>query len=121
MKRAIMVARDPADRNSALVRGGAPARLRGRKDTQRGRGDTLRSSGAADIYFTTTNKIKQWDTCASYCLIMEAGGKMTDMLGNDLEYNTEKLNHEHGLLVSNGLIHNQIIDIYREFTNNNEK
>lgn len=79
------------------------------------------SSGAADIYFTTTNKIKQWDTCASYCLIMEAGGKMTDMLGNDLEYNTEKLNHEHGLLVSNGLIHNQIIDIYREFTNYNEQ
>ena len=39
-------------------------------------------SGAADLYFTMTNKIKQWDTCASNCLIVEAGGKMTDMLGN---------------------------------------
>jgi len=64
------------------------------------------SSGNAELYFTTTNKIKQWDTCASYCLVTEAGGKMTDMFGNDIEYNTEKLNHENGLLISNGLIHN---------------
>jgi len=79
------------------------------------------SSGNAELYFTTTNKIKQWDTCASYCLITEAGGKMTDMYGNDLKYNTEKLNHENGLLVSNGLIHDQIIKIYRESMNNNEE
>ena len=77
------------------------------------------SSGNAELYFTTTNKIKQWDTCASYCLITEAGGKMTDMLGNDLKYNTERLNHENGLLVSNGFIHNHIIKIYRESMNNN--
>ena len=77
------------------------------------------SSGNADLYFTMTNKIKQWDTCASYCLITEAGGKMTDMFGNDLEYKAEKLNHENGLLVSNGLIHNDVISIYREFLSEN--
>ena len=77
------------------------------------------SSGNADLYFTMTNKIKQWDTCASYCLITEAGGKMTDMFGNDLEYNAEKLNHENGLLVSNGLIHNDVISIYRKFLSEN--
>lgn len=69
--------------------------------------------GLADLYLTTTDKIKQWDTCASYCLITEAGGKMTDMYGNDILYNTEKLNHENGLLVTNGLIHDQIIRHYR--------
>ena len=67
------------------------------------------SSGLAELYLTTTNKMKQWDTCASYCLITEAGGKMTDINGNDLQYNTEILNHENGLLVTNGLIHNEII------------
>ena len=77
------------------------------------------SSGLAEFYFTTTNKIKQWDTCASYCLIKEAGGKMTDILGNDLQYNTEKLNHENGLLVSNGLIHDQVINTYSQFLKNN--
>jgi 3'(2'), 5'-bisphosphate nucleotidase len=79
------------------------------------------SSGNAELYFTTTNKIKQWDTCASYCLITEAGGKMTDMFGNNLKYNIERLNHENGLLVSNGLIHNHIIKIYRESMDNKEE
>jgi len=78
------------------------------------------SSGKSELYFTTTNKIKQWDTCASYCLITEAGGKMTDMFGNDIKYNTDKLNHENGILVSNGLIHNEIVKIYDEFINNKE-
>ncbi|HSA98546.1 MAG TPA: 3'(2'),5'-bisphosphate nucleotidase CysQ [Candidatus Nitrosotenuis sp.] len=69
--------------------------------------------GMADIYLTTSNKIKQWDTCASYCLITESGGKMTDMYGNDVLYNTERLNHENGLLVTNGLVHDQIIKKYQ--------
>lgn len=69
--------------------------------------------GMADIYLTTSNKIKQWDTCASYCLITESGGQMTDMYGNDILYNTERLNHENGLLVTNSLVHDQIIKKYR--------
>jgi len=72
-------------------------------------------AGIADLYFTTTSKIKHWDTCASYCLITEAGGKITDMFGNDLEYNTELLNHQNGLLVTNGLIHDQIVNAYEQF------
>ena len=72
-------------------------------------------SGTAELYFTMTNKIKQWDTCASNCLIVEAGGKMTDMLGNELEYNTENIYHKNGILVTNGIIHNIITDRYNEF------
>ena len=37
------------------------------------------ASGNADIYLTSTNKMKQWDTAASHCIISEAGGKMTDI------------------------------------------
>lgn len=68
--------------------------------------------GLADLYLTSSNKIKHWDTCASYCLITEAGGKMTDMLGQEIFYNTERINHENGLLVTNGLVHDQIIRQY---------
>jgi 3'(2'), 5'-bisphosphate nucleotidase len=68
--------------------------------------------GLADLYLTTSNKIKQWDTCASFCLATEAGGKMTDMYGREILYNTEKLNHENGLLVTNGLVHDEIIRQY---------
>jgi len=72
-------------------------------------------SGLAELYFTTTDKIKQWDTCASYCLITESGGKMTDMLGGDIQYNSMALNHKNGLLVTNGLIHEKVIKINEKF------
>ncbi len=77
------------------------------------------SCGLAELYFTTTNKMKQWDTCASYCLISEAGGKMTDMKGNELKYNIEILNHENGLLVTNGLIHDEIIKKFEKLVSEN--
>ena len=76
-------------------------------------GSTLKvmeiSSGRGDVYLTTTNKMSQWDTCASWCVISEAGGKMTDISGNDLIYNTEIVKHENGLLVTNGFIHDVVI------------
>ena len=63
-----------------------------------------------------TNKIKQWDTCASNRLIIEAGGRMTDMFGNKLEYNTKNIYHKNGILVTNGIIHDVIINRYIEFS-----
>ena len=50
-------------------------------------------------------------------LISESGGKITSMYGEDLEFNTELINHENGLLVTNGLIHNKIVKKYSEFLN----
>ena len=35
------------------------------------------SSGEAEVYFSTTNKMKEWDSSASYCIVTEAGGRMT--------------------------------------------
>ena len=70
------------------------------------------SSGQAEVYITTTNKMKEWDTAASHCIISEAGGKMTDMLGNELTYNNQNVYHQNGILVTNGLIHEKIL---REF------
>ena len=67
------------------------------------------SSGMADVYLTTTNKMKQWDTCASFCIISEAGGRITDVAGNELVYNTDVVNHENGLLVTNGFVHNEVV------------
>jgi 3'(2'), 5'-bisphosphate nucleotidase len=70
-------------------------------------------SGEAEVYFATTKKMKQWDTCASYCLIEEAGGKMTDLDGNDIKYNTEILEHDNGILITNGLVHKQFINAFK--------
>ena len=83
------------------------------------RGSSLKAidvaSGTSELYFTSTNKIKQWDTCASYCLVKEAGGNMTDVYGNDLNYNIDDVNHQNGIIVSNGLIHEKVINSYKRF------
>jgi len=72
------------------------------------------SSGEAEAYITTTNKMKEWDSAASYCIISEAGGKMTDMLGNDITYNNKNVFHQNGILVTNGLIHNKIVEEFKK-------
>ena len=93
--------------------------IKSRIDKFTQRGSSLKvmdiCSGNAELYFATTNNMKQWDTCASYCLIKEAGGEMTDMFGSELRYNTDILNHQNGILVTNGLIHKQIVDNYIKF------
>ena len=72
------------------------------------------SSGEAEAYITTTNKMKEWDSAASYCIISEAGGKMTDMLGNDITYNNKDVFHKNGILVTNGLIHDKIVEEFKK-------
>lgn len=72
------------------------------------------SSGEAEAYITTTNKMKEWDSAASYCIIHEAGGKMTDMSGNDLAYNKKDVYHKNGILVTNGRIHEKIIEEFKK-------
>ena len=72
------------------------------------------SSGEAEAYITTTNKMKEWDTAASYCIITEAGGKMTDMSGNQITYNNKNVYHQNGILVTNGLIHDKIVKEFKK-------
>ena len=72
------------------------------------------SSGEAEAYITTTNRMKEWDTAASYCIVTEAGGKMTDMLGNEIVYNQEDVYHHNGILVTNGKIHNEIVEEFKK-------
>jgi 3'(2'), 5'-bisphosphate nucleotidase len=66
------------------------------------------SSGEADLYFTYTNKMSEWDSAASNCIVTEAGGKMTDMKGHDLTYNNKDIKHQNGIFVTNGILHEKI-------------
>ena len=66
------------------------------------------SSRETDVYFKYKNKMSEWDTAASNCIITEAGGKMTDMKGNELTYNNKEVNHQNGIFVSNGILHEKI-------------
>ncbi len=71
-------------------------------------------SAQADAYFTFTDKMKEWDTAASCCILHEAGGKMTDMNGNPLFYNDADVFHRNGILATNGVVHDHILRRYRE-------
>lgn len=69
----------------------------------------LIAEAEADIFYNTTNRMSQWDSCAPEIILTEAGGKVTDIEGNEILYNTEKIKLERGLVASNGIIHNKII------------
>ena len=68
------------------------------------------ASGDAELYVTTTSKMKEWDTCASWCIVTEAGGRMTNALGEELSYNSDLVSHQHGIIASiGGRIHDLVI------------
>ena len=71
------------------------------------------SCGEAEVYLTTSSKMHEWDSAASYCIVTEAGGMMTDMLGRDISYNSGDLLHRNGLLVTNGNVHDKIVREFR--------
>lgn len=53
-----------------------------------------------------------WDAAAVKIIVEEAGGTCTDIFGNDQKYN-KTIN---GLVASNGLLHEQIISIFKAST-----
>jgi len=62
----------------------------------------------ADIYYNTSQHTSLWDACAAQCIIESAGGKMTDLRGNALVYNTKETKNMLGILATNGHVHEHI-------------
>lgn len=71
------------------------------------------ASGGAEAYITTTDRMREWDTAASCCIVGEAGGRMTDMSGGPLEYGGTGARHPGGILATNGPIHDRIVSAFR--------
>lgn len=67
------------------------------------------TEGKGDIYINSSGKSSEWDTCAGALILREAGGKITDMDGNDLTYNNENPRHLRGYAASNGTRQDDII------------
>jgi len=66
--------------------------------------------GAADAYVAPHYAGKRWDACAADALITAAGGKLTDSRGDLFDYRSEKLDNDRGVVASNGLFHDAIIE-----------
>jgi 3'(2'), 5'-bisphosphate nucleotidase len=63
----------------------------------------------ADLYIHLSPKTKQWDTCAPEAVLAEAGGRMTDVWGDPLRYNTPDVLNRNGLVASNGPAHEEVV------------
>jgi len=72
------------------------------------------SRGEASIYLRLpTNKDyeeKIWDHAAGYIVVKEAGGKVTDCMGNNLDFSLGRtLKNNKGIVGTNGRIHDEVV------------
>ena len=62
-----------------------------------------------DLYVNPSSKCKLWDTCGPEALLAHAGGRLSDIHGRALRYDTEDLQHRRGLVASNSHVHDAVI------------
>jgi 3'(2'), 5'-bisphosphate nucleotidase len=65
----------------------------------------------SDVYIHPSPGCKEWDLCAGQALLEAAGGRMTDCWGNPLRYNRADVRAHNGVVATNGLLHDEIIDV----------
>jgi 3'(2'), 5'-bisphosphate nucleotidase len=63
----------------------------------------------SDLYVHLSPRTKQWDTCAPEIILREAGGRLTDLFGGRLKYNSPQVQNLNGLVASNSTVHEEIL------------
>ena len=51
-----------------------------------------------------------WDTCGPEAILREAGGKMTDKYGKLLSYSTPEVRNLNGVIATNGILHETVVE-----------
>lgn len=64
--------------------------------------------GVRDLYVNPSAKTKAWDTCAPEAILVQAGGRLSDLFGTPIAYAGE-LAHRRGLVASNGHVHGEVV------------
>ncbi len=62
-----------------------------------------------DLYVHLSPRTKQWDTCAPEIILTEAGGRLTDLFGRPLRYNSLEVQNRNGIIASNGVAHERVV------------
>ncbi|ODQ67045.1 3(2),5-bisphosphate nucleotidase HAL2 [Nadsonia fulvescens var. elongata DSM 6958] len=80
--------------------------------------------GDGDIYLrlpvSDTYQEKIWDHASGNLLVSEAGGKVTDMFGNDLNFGVGRtLKNNKGVIAASNLLHQKVIDAVKQITSQN--
>ncbi len=69
------------------------------------------ATGDYSLTIFTGTEHKHCDIAAVKVIVEEAGGKVTDLFGNEQRYD-ESIN---GALISNGLVHNEVVDFIKKY------
>lgn len=70
----------------------------------------LIAAGARDLYVNPAAKTKAWDTCAPQVILHAAGGQLTDLYGAAIDYRAADIAHRCGLVASNGVLHERVLE-----------
>lgn len=68
----------------------------------------LIAAGSRDLYVNPAAKTKAWDTCAPEAILHAAGGQLSDLYGQPVDYRAEDLRHHFGLVGSNRVLHAKV-------------
>ncbi len=64
----------------------------------------------AEAYVAPGYSGKRWDSCAAEAILTAAGGRLTNAYGVPLDYRSENLANDRGIIASNGLLHDAIVE-----------
>lgn len=64
----------------------------------------------ADLYLHLSPSTKQWDTCGPEAILVEAGGRVSDLFGEPLRYNGVRVDNRNGIVATNGAGHETVIE-----------
>jgi 3'(2'), 5'-bisphosphate nucleotidase len=70
----------------------------------------LVARGEADVYVNTYEAFRDWDVAAGHILVEEAGGKVSGLRGETLEYGKPGAWQRSGLLATNGHLHDATLE-----------
>ena len=71
------------------------------------------ASGEADVYANVYAEFNDWDICAGHILVEEAGGTVTTLAGDAIQYGKHEFKQRGGLLATNGLLHSKVMELLK--------
>jgi len=77
----------------------------------------LITESKADLHINTNFRCSKWDTCAPQVILEEAGGCLTDLEGNSLNYKQKSIKWGKSFVASNNLLHCEVIKRIQNFKN----
>jgi 3'(2'), 5'-bisphosphate nucleotidase len=75
----------------------------------------LIADSECDAYIHLGSRTKLWDICAPEAILNEAGGILTDLWGNRIQYDIADLRNHNGIIAASGAAHAKLLDAIQPF------